>query len=163
MLTGQPVAVRLVAPRGSRAALVQAVKQGGRTPISLRVEDIEAERNPNVVYGVFLDLPDDPQTDRRRYHVGNIALFGIELHNDPDVVHDNDVTGFRHVFDATECVMRLAEEGRWSESRIVVTIDLLLPEVPPGLEAELADGIVEQFRFAEETPVRIGRVSLFVG
>jgi Common central domain of tyrosinase/Polyphenol oxidase middle domain len=158
-LTGDTRSVELTVPPSTRSLLARADVTAGTQTMYLNVEDIEAEQNPGVVYGVFLNMPaDDPAADRARYHVGNIALFGIEAMNDPDVDHDG-VPGFRHTFDITRVVGELSETGGWDPDAITVTFEPITPIPPPGQEdraSELAGETVDV------PPVRIGRVSLFV-
>lgn len=100
---------------------------------------------------------DDPAADRARHHIGNVALFGIEAMNDPDTAHSG-VPGLRHTFDITRVVGELSEAGIWNPNEITVTFEPITPIPPPGQEHRAAD-------FAENiptTPVRVGRVSLFV-
>jgi hypothetical protein len=76
--------------------------------------------------------------------------------NDPDQPHDG-APGFRHSFDVTDVVERLKESSLWDPASIKVSFQPLRPLPPPGEEAVAA----EEER--EAPPVRIGRVSLFVG
>ena len=77
----------------------------------MSVDDIKADVNPGVVYGVYLNLPGEGG-DRHAHHIGNVSLFGIEKMNDPDIRHEG-APGFRHIFDATRVAGELSEEGRW--------------------------------------------------
>jgi hypothetical protein len=152
-LTGAPKTVPISVPPETRGSLESAAAPGpGRVLVS--VDDIRAEINPGVVYGVYVNVPGDGG-ERRSYHIGNVALFGIEKMNDPDTRHEG-APGFRHVFDATRVAARLAEEGRWDPSAVTVTFAPVGVKPPPGQEAaaEAAEG--------SAPPVEIGRVSLFV-
>jgi hypothetical protein len=158
-LTGSARSVELTVPTSTRSLLASDDVTAGARPMYLNVEDIEAERNPGVVYGVFVNMPsDDPEADRAQYHVGNIALFGIEAMNDPDAAHGG-VPGFRHTFDITRVVGELSNAGGWDPNAITVTFEPITPIPPPGQE-NLRTELAEQ---ADVSPVRIGRVSLFVG
>ncbi|MGH3901033.1 MAG: tyrosinase family protein [Pseudonocardiaceae bacterium] len=158
-LTGGAHSVELTVPSSTRSLLAgDDVTTGART-MYLNVEDIEAEQNPGIVYGVFLSMPSDPAADRARYHVGNIALFGIEVMNDPDATHGG-VPGFRHTFDITRVVSELSEAGNWEPNAITVTFEPISPIPPPGEEG-LVGALAEEA--VDVPPVRIGRVSLFVG
>src|SRR5262249_22866906 len=129
------------------------------------VEDIEAEQNPGIAYGVYLNMPsDDPDADRAHYHIGNVTLFGIEVMNDPDMAHSG-VPGLRHTFDITHVVDELNKAGHWDPDAITVTFEPLTP-LPPPDDAEEAAEYTAAAERAEDTPtipVRIGRVSLFMG
>ncbi|MGH3870503.1 MAG: tyrosinase family protein [Pseudonocardiaceae bacterium] len=156
-LTGAARSVELTVPASTRSLLAGVSVQA--RAMYLNVEDIEAERNPGIVYGVFLNMPpDDPAADRARYHVGNIALFGIEAMNDPDSEHGG-VPGFRHTFDITRIVNELRAADNWEPHAITVTFEPITPIPPPGEEG-LAGPLIEE---ADVAPMRIGRVSLFVG
>jgi tyrosinase len=121
--------------------------------VLVSVDDIRAEINPGVVYGVYLNLPGEGG-DRRSHHIGNVALFGIEKMNDPDTRHEG-APGFRHVFDATPVAAKLSEQGRWDPAAVTVTFAPVGVAPPPGQEAaEPAEG--------SAPPIEIGRVSLFV-
>ena len=123
----------------------------------ISVEDIEAEQDPGLGYAVYLDVPgDDDPAQRERRHIGNVSFFGIEKMNDPDQPHDG-APGFRHTFDATDAVNTLREEKRWDPAAVRVTFEPIVVLPPPGQELPVPALAPE-----EVTPVRIGRVSLFV-
>jgi Common central domain of tyrosinase/Polyphenol oxidase middle domain len=118
--------------------------RAGRAWVS--VEDIDVESDPGLAYGVYLDTPSG------RHHIGNVSLFGIDRMRDQDVVHDA-ATGFRHTFDVTDLLARLAGELT-DQTALGMWFEPLRPEPPAGFVPE------------EEEPVgaiRIGRISLWVG
>lgn len=136
----------LVVPSDSSFLLDQVV--GGSSTAILTVEDIRAERNPGLVYDVFLNLPEGVAgSDGDFYYTGSFTLFGIEQLNDPDHVHDG-ATGMRHSFDATAVIRGLAGENLWSSQEVSVTVE---PVAGPG--EDWADSSVE---------VQVGRIGLFV-
>jgi hypothetical protein len=152
-LTGAERSVPISVPSDTRGAVESAAAPGpGRVLVS--VDDIRAEINPGVVYGVYLNLP-GAAGERRSYHIGNVALFGIEKMNDPDTRHEG-APGFRHVFDATRVAAQLTQEGRWDPSAITVTFAPVGVKPPPGRAAP------ESAAEGTAPPVEIGRVSLFV-
>ena len=151
-LTGAPVTVPISVPEETRASVESAA---GPRRVLLSVDDIKADVTPGVVYGVYLNLPEGG--DQRAHHVGNVSLFGIEKMNDPEVRHEG-APGFRHIFDATSVVGRLAEEGKWDPAAVNVTFAPIDVLPPPGKEAEWEGDTAE----AAPPPVEIGRVSLFV-
>src|ERR1700726_2557234 len=128
-LAGESSSVDLAVPQSARARVAAAATSGSRILIS--VDNIKTDVNPGVVYGVYIDLPPNASVDQRReYHVGNVALFGIEKMNDPDV-RGNCPPGFPHLFDATRVVSKLTDEGRWDPSAVTVTFQPIEPLPPP--------------------------------
>jgi hypothetical protein len=154
-LVGTTDSVSLTVPKSTRDLVEAAAEETGRVLVS--VEDIEAERDPGLGYAVYLDEPgDDDPAARQRRHIGNVSFFGIEKMNDPDQPHEG-VAGFRHTFDATNAVKTLKEEGRWDPASMRITFEPITLLPPPG------EALPEEAeRTAQATPVRIGRVSLFV-
>jgi len=154
-LAGGARSVSLSAPSSSRSLLAGPPAKDAR--MLVRVEDIEAERDPAIVYGVYLNLPEDDDADRLAHHVGNISFFGIEQAQDPDQPPGGGV-GWRHTFDATDAVNRLKQEDNWDPDDLRVTFEPvgLLPA--PGEEAPPED----REAGASVPTVRIGRVSVFV-
>ncbi|HEX8027574.1 MAG TPA: tyrosinase family protein [Vicinamibacterales bacterium] len=168
-LTGNRVSVSLsVAPdalprlRGDAIGGAPGLAVGGDdTSIYLNVEDIDAPRNPGIVYGVYVNAPPGASADEREeYHVGNVSLFGIESVRDPNRVHS--VPGLRHSFNISHVVDRLKAERRWNPATIDVTFE---PIAPVGGAVPGAGGApgIPQARTGSNIPVRIGRVSLFLG
>jgi hypothetical protein len=154
-LVGAPASISLTMPSSSRELIESAAEETGRILIS--VEDIEAERDPGLAYAVYLDSPgENDGLDRERRHIGNVSFFGIEKMNDPDQPHDG-APGFRHTFDATDALKTLKEQKDWDPASMRVTFEPITLLPPPG--EELPE---EAERTAQATPVRIGRVSLFV-
>jgi hypothetical protein len=161
-LAGGRAAVSLAVPPGA-AVLVPGAEGAPETArVYLNVEDITGERNPGVVYGVFLNMAADAaEADRARLHVGNLAFFGMELMADPDQVHDA-APGFRHTFDVTSIVEELRRSDQWDPARIEVSFEPILPEPAPGRESDAQSLIGELAEDAAAAPVQVGRVSLFV-
>jgi hypothetical protein len=159
-LAGDSVSTELTVPASTEARLRRAIDATPATQIYLNVEDIEAERNPGVVYAVYVGL--SAGTDfAARQHVGNISLFGIEAMNDPDGVH-NHPPGLRHTFNITPSVRALADTGPFEASALTVTFNMLLPVPPPGHDEDSESIRARYAEAAAATPVRVGRVSLFV-
>jgi len=155
-LAGGSSSVTLAAPEVTHELLNTAASPGpGRVLVSL--DDIKADVNPGVVYGVYLNVPDSDGASLK-YHIGNLALFGIEKMNDPDTRHEG-APGFRHIFDATSVAEELTAEGRWDPSAVTVTFEPDSVAPPPGEEDTWDSGGTEE---SSVPPVEIGRVSLFV-
>jgi hypothetical protein len=126
-LVGDTASVRLTVPSSARRLAEEAGAEQGR--VLVNVEDIEAERDPGLAYAVYLTVPDDPDRDSR--HIGNVSLFGIRLMNDPDRPHEGP-PGFPHVFDATDVVRALKEQGLWDPAAVTVVFDPIRVLPPPG-------------------------------
>jgi hypothetical protein len=148
VLTGSPVSTTLRVPEGVRRPLEAAVPD--RREVYLNVEDIEEEINPGINYEVYLDTLDGGR------HVGNISLFGIEELTNAERPH-NAAPGFRHSFNVTATVNELAARGLWTPDTPRIRLEPMRPVPPPD---EPAARVPESI---SHPPVRIGRVSLFVG
>jgi hypothetical protein len=152
-LVGQPASVTLSVPASTRERVaresVAAAASGGQSAIYLNVEDIDAPKNPGVVYGVFLNAPGG-----EKRHVGNVTLFGIEAVNNPDAER-HAVPGLRHTFDITKVAAELSNAGSWDPDAIEVTFEPLTPIGESEPESAALGG-------ESATPVTIGRVSLFM-
>jgi len=150
-LAGGVETVSLSVPSSSRRLVAPPQEGGGR--LLVRVEDIEAERDPKVAYSVYLNLPDDAGDDERLvHHIGNLSFFGIEKAGDADAPPGGGV-GWRHTFDATGVVEHLTDEGRWDPETVNVTFEQIRLR-RPSAAADRAPA-------APVAPVKIGRVSVF--
>jgi hypothetical protein len=163
-LVGQRASVTLSVPASTRERVAResvaatAAASGGQSGIYLNVEDIDAPKNPGVVYGVFLNVPRGgggaAEAARAKYHVGNITLFGIEAVNNPDAER-HAVPGLRHTFDITRVAAELSNAGEWNPDAIEVTFE---PVTPVGEDEQESAALGGE----SATPVKIGRVSLFM-
>jgi tyrosinase len=125
--------------------------------VFLDVEDIEAARNPGIVYGIYVNLPSHPtDADLEAHHAGNLSLFGIEVARNPR--RDEHPHNMRISMDVTRLLDRLAAAGAWSDGRtLAVTLQPITPGVPPGrddLVGEVSDTA------HQDVPVTIGRISI---
>jgi tyrosinase len=131
------------------------------TRMLLTVEDVEGDRNPNVVYGVYVNLPDDPSLeDLATHHAGNVSFFGIERIAQGGQRGDEHAHGLRFTMDITDLVASLRQRGAWQDGRLDVSFRPIRPLVvgdAPDLEAE-----IEATRH-EHAPVTLGRVSVHMG
>lgn len=139
-----------VSPPSGPAGLAAAEEgEGGPQATYLNVENVRGEANPGLLYGVYMNLPQDepPEPDSASF-VGAISLFGIEssqLDDDDEEAHH----GLHYVFDVSEQIERLREQGRWDPEHLRVTFS------PVGVDAE------EEKQLSVPS-VEVGRVSLFV-
>jgi Common central domain of tyrosinase len=122
----------------------------------LDVEDIEAERNPGVVYGVYVNLPADPSPeDLAQHHVGNVALFGVERARAPR--GDEHGHGLRVSMEITDLLDRLSGEGKWQDGQRLDVVFRPITLDPPTDD----DGDRQFMRSAHpDVPIRVGRVSV---
>jgi tyrosinase len=123
----------------------------------LDVEDIEAERNPGVVYGVYVNLPDNPTSDDlARHHVGNVALFGIERARDPR--GDEHGHGLRVSMEITDLLDRLSAEGTWQDGQSLDIVFRPIALEPPPDDADADQELIATTH--PDLPISIGRVSV---
>jgi hypothetical protein len=146
------VKVPLVVPDSTRGLFESLSRR--ISGVFLAIEEIEAERNPGVVFDVLLNQPDE-DGDPQRHRIGSFTLFGIELMNDPDHTHDG-APGLRHMFDVTRLIAGLAALNLWDPDSVTVTVEPVPPPAPPGEEPPAIEDL-------DLPPVRIGRISLFAG
>jgi hypothetical protein len=124
----------------------------------LNLADIEGEVNPGIVYGVYLNLPDQLRTDtsdaERAEHLAGVAsFFGIELTTAPGAAESGEEAhAMRYSFNVTNLVNRLQSRGEWDPARVTVTLHPVDGSDEP---ATAAAGV--------EPPIRIGTVSVYQG
>ncbi len=155
-LTGSAVTVPV--PIDDRAAAAAAGAQPAQHRAFVDLEDIEATRNPGQVYGVFVNLPDQPgDADLAAHHVGNVSLFGVERARNPR--GDQQPHGLRASLEITGLLDQVAADGSWQDGhQLAVTLAPISLEPPPGqpgLAAQLADTA------HPDLPVTIGRISVY--
>lgn len=158
-LTGAPIAVEVVIDRRAVQDRARDLPEAaGPEHVYLSLEDIEATRNPGVVYGVYISAgPDSPQEPR---HIGNVSFFGIEHLSRTDLDQDGP-HGFRESFDITGHVEEMRAGNAWDEERVTVSFRPL--GLRPGADAAPRNAPPEERRVVRTQPVRIGRVSMFHG
>jgi hypothetical protein len=156
LLAGAPAAVEIVIDRRSADAARAAVTGPGQ--VYLNLEDVQAERNPALVYEVFVSVPDAP-ADVAPAYVGNVSFFGIE-HLSATEASGDGPHGFRRTFDITSTVRELRDRGVWDDQRAIVSVRPVAPIPPPG---PVSDTDAAAAADAQAAPVRIGRVSVFYG
>ncbi len=103
----------------------------------LDVEDIEAERNPGAVYGVYVNLPEEPTADDlAAHHVGNVSLFGVERARNPR--GDEHAHGLHISMEITDVLDRLAAEGNWQDGQRLDVTFRPISLVEPSADAPAA-------------------------
>lgn len=163
VLTGAPASVEVAIDRRAVEGRARALGgAAGPQHVYLSLEDIEAERNPEVAYAVYLAA--GPTSTQAPRYIGNVSFFGIEHLSRTDLDHDGP-HGLRRNFDITSCVDEIRAEGTWAEERVVVSFEAIgLRPAPGTADATVgAAGGSEERRADSEPPVTIGRVSIFHG
>ncbi|WP_177188118.1 hemopexin repeat-containing protein [Rhodococcus maanshanensis] len=160
-LAGAPATVDVVIDRRTLESRARELPSDSPAHVYLNLEDIEAERNPDTVYEVFVSGPraSDGTVDTT-YYVGNVSFFGIEHLSVAGPASDGP-HGIRRTFDITGWIDELRAQGRWDDEQMVVSFRPLSLIMPPG--TELPPVVAEESLTARAAPVRIGRVSLFYG
>lgn len=124
------------------------------------IEDIEADRNPGQVYGVYVNLPEQPDdADLTAHHVGNVSLFGVERARNPR--GDQQPHGLRASLEITGLLDQLATDGSWQDGhQLTVTLAPITLEPPPG-----QPGLAAQLAATAHPglPVTVGRISVYYG
>jgi hypothetical protein len=111
----------------------------------LKLAEIEGRVNPGIIYGVYVNLPDDADeatSEARR--VGLVSFFGVEHSTDQGSDSPQPLT---YNFDITELITQLGAHGNLDQLQVA-----LLP----------MPGLVEDPPVAASTPppVQIGTVSV---
>jgi tyrosinase len=156
-----PVAIDARAAEGARAALAPADRE---QRAFLDVEDVDADTNPGTVYGVYVNLPDDPSADDlAAHHVGNVSLFGVERAKNPR--GDEHAHSLRYSMEITDVLDQMADDGSWTDGQqLDVTfrpVTLQAPADPDG-DPEHDDARVRRMAGPAhaDSPITIGRVSV---
>jgi tyrosinase len=150
-LAGATVRARLTmsAPTGPAAQADDG--DGDERSSYLTLDDIEGKQNPGLLYGVFVNMPEDAALDHRSpYYAGTMSLFGIEASASDEDDDDADAPhALRYAFDVSPIVARLKEENRWASDHVDVTITPI----------EAADSAIDAY---DIPAVQVGRVCLYV-
>lgn len=156
-LVGEAVTVPVTIDERAIASLRTDRTAEQQHRVFLEVEDIEAARNPGIVYGVYVNLPSHPtDADLEAHQAGNISLFGIEVARNPR--RDEHPHNMRISMDITGLLDRLAAGGAWTDGRtLTITLQPITLGVPPGRD-DLADEIADTAH--QDVPVTIGRISV---
>ena len=144
--TTASASIEVSAPDGPTALGPEALTE---KTTYLNIENIEGERNPGLVYGVYLNQPPDEEAEpESENYVGAISFFGIE----DTALDDEDEEaphGLSYVFNITELARSLQEKDQWDPDRLDVTFSPIDVDDATGQELAIP-------------PVRVGRVSVFI-
>ena len=137
-------------PMGRGAAERDATAEPER--VHLRIEGVTGT-HAAPLYGVYLNVPEgaDPH-DFPELRAGSFATFGLAETSRTDDQHDAE--GLTAVFDVTDLRDRLAEGGRWDDTRVEVRFSTEVPGSPEENDAGAATG--------PEPDLRARRVALMV-
>ncbi len=127
--------------RGRLASLAESKKE----TLLLELDDVEAEKQPGVVWAVYVGLPSGAEPDPKGpYYVGSLSLFGSGIRSEPQ--HKFKPAHFEYPINrAIQASLKANEE------RLLVTF------VPIGI---LIDG--KPSRPEVKSAVRVGKASLTV-
>ena len=92
----------------ARATVSAADATATPARVYLSIEDVEAEKNPETAYEVYISVPDKPGAVPQ--YVGNVSFFGIQ-HLSGVTTRDDEPHGFRRVFDITSGCRGVAPAG----------------------------------------------------
>jgi tyrosinase len=139
------------APTGPVAQMLSDEAREPRTYLNV---EVEGEKNPGLVYGVYVNLPPgEPAEQESPHYVGALPFFGIET-TVPEEAEEEAPHRLRYVFDITPTVAELTAKGHWNPDELHVTFAPVVgPDTRPGLLGEAE---------AEPSPVHVTHVSLFV-
>ena len=96
---------------------VHAGAVAGQEPrFLLRLADITGEKNPDVIYGVYVNLPADADDATLKNHrVGVVSFFGIEHSRKQG---SKDPKPLSYSFDVTDVVSQVVEGGELKQLRV---------------------------------------------
>ena len=158
-LVGAPVRVAVPVDTQTVETLDAVVPAAARQHRAvLEIDNVEAEHAPGTVYGVYVNLPDDPSdSDLEEHHVGNVSLFGVERARAPQGPHHPH--SVRFAMEITDVLDRTAKTGQWKMgNQIHVTLRPLSFAQPVGEAESLAAPPVIPSH--ENNPITIGRISI---
>ncbi len=142
-LEGEPVKVPVEIDPRAREEVLEAANPEDPRHLYLNVEDIQGDSNPGTVYGIYLNLPDDPtQVDFDRHYLTSLSFFGIEKAAAPP--GDKHPHGMRVSVEVTKAIEKLRDESDWGREQLEVSFRPL------------------RSRDGGHDPVRVGRVSLAI-
>jgi Common central domain of tyrosinase/Polyphenol oxidase middle domain len=143
VLGSEPVSIPLDVT--SMRERVAAIAESKSETLLLELDDVEAERQPEVVWGVYVGLPDGAAPDPESPHrVGTIALFGAGIRTEAH----HEFAPARFIFAINRAMLASLKAGA---EHVLVTF------VPQGI---LIDG--KPAHPEVKSTVRIGKANLVV-
>jgi tyrosinase len=157
-LTGSAEAVPVAIDNRAQEEVLEASRAEDPRRLYLNIEDIEGEKNPGTVYGVYVNLPENPdEKTLAAHHAGNVSFFGIERARNPR--GDEHGHNLRVSMDVGELLRSIGGGQQFGDEQVQVTF-LPLSLISPEGESQEAFHPPEEAE--DEPPVHIGRVSLTV-
>jgi tyrosinase len=157
-LTGGTETVPVPIDARSQDEVLEASRAEDPRHLYLNIEDIEGEKNPGTVYGVYVNLPENPdESTLAEHHVGNLSFFGIERARNPR--GDEHGHNLRLSMEVGELLRQTGGGEQFGGEEVHVTF-LPLSLISPGGETEEAFDPPE--RTEDKPPVQVGRVSVTV-
>ncbi|MGN6276345.1 MAG: tyrosinase family protein [Solirubrobacterales bacterium] len=157
-LAGTPAAIPVEIDERAREEVREASTEEDPRRLYLNIEDIEGDAHPGTPYGIYVNLPENADSETRaKHHIGNLSFFGAGFGGEP--VKDEPAHSQRVRIVVGPLLRALGDGKHFDEGEINVTFLPLLPNPPEGAGDDSLKEVQEQ---AEEAPVHIGRVSLGV-
>jgi hypothetical protein len=132
-----PVTEKLTAipdHREQLRAVVGGLKASSPGKVFVEIDQLNAKEPPSYTYGVYLNLPSDPDPEQlKKHYVGAINFFS-KLHPPHQGPHAA-AKPFSELLDATAVIARLKSTGLWNQDNIAVTVRPLLPRAPQNNSA----------------------------
>jgi tyrosinase len=156
-LVGVPANVALEIDATARDAVLASTGRAEPDHIYLSVDDIDGEKAPETVYGVYVNLPEGADgEDAESYQAGSLSFFGLERARNPR--GDEQAHMLRFTREITKLAERLAAKGEWDGQHVNVTFRplTLIPHDQPELAHALPESMSDS-----DPPVTLGRVSIF--
>jgi tyrosinase len=162
-LVGSEAAVPVEIDPRARQEVSEAKRSDDPRRVVLNVEDIEADANPASVYGIYLNLPENPdEKTLEAHHAGNLSFFGIEQSRNPK--GEEKAHPLRVSLEVGQLLDRL-DVGEDEEIKVsFLPINLIRPEEGPkhGIAGARRGVAAETASEGADPPVQIGRVSLAI-
>jgi tyrosinase len=150
ILEGMEVSTRIPAspPRGPAR---ESAELGRESRVYLNVENITGEGDPTS-YLVYVNLPEETSpAEHPELLAGMLPMFGVKEASRSDDRHSGN--GLQYALEVSDIVERLKSDGSWDPSDIRLTFVPKLRGPQPESAREVASA----------NPIRIGRVSLYLG
>jgi tyrosinase len=124
--------------------------------VYLSVEEVTGDKNPDAVYGIYLNLPEGAAAKTAEsHHAANLSFFGLQRAQHP--LGDEPPHGLAVTKAITSLVRQLAADGEWDGQHVTVTFRPL--GLIPHDQPELAHALPEQMS-DDDPPVQVSQVSI---